>query len=62
MLMITISFSHSWVNSRVGTNRKLKAAHSDVAVLTVDNFDLATGSKGALVEFYAPWLVVIISF
>jgi thiol:disulfide interchange protein len=43
------------VNEKVGTNRKLKTVPSDVTVLTAENFNLATGKKGALVEFYAPW-------
>lgn len=45
----------SWVNKKVGTNRKLKALPSAVTTLTTENFDLALGSKAALVEFYAPW-------
>jgi len=46
----------SWVNEKTGTSRKLKAVPTAVTVLTDDNFDsLALGSKGALVEFYAPW-------
>jgi len=46
----------SWVNEKIGTNRKLKAVPSYVTVLNGDNFDaLALGPKAALVEFYAPW-------
>jgi len=46
----------SWVNDKIGTNRKLKAVPSYVTVLNGDNFDeLALGPKSALVEFYAPW-------
>lgn len=46
----------SWVNDKIGTNRKLKAVPSFVTVLNEDNFDhLVLGSKAALVEFYAPW-------
>ena len=40
----------------IGTNRKVKKAPSAVKQLTVSDFDkFATGDKGALVEFYAPW-------
>mmetsp|Transcript_7837 Transcript_7837/g.5881 ORF Transcript_7837/g.5881 Transcript_7837/m.5881 type:complete len:375 (+) Transcript_7837:72-1196(+) len=46
----------SWVNSKVGTNRKVKLAPSFVTTLTADNFEkFVGGSKAALVEFYAPW-------
>ena len=44
-----------WVNEKVGTNRRVKTVPSDVTTLTSANFDLATGKKAALVEFYAPW-------
>lgn len=43
------------MNEKIGTNRKVKSTPSDVTVLGTDNFALATGAKGALVEFYAPW-------
>jgi len=46
----------SWINEKIGTNRKVKAAPSAVTTLTTENFDsLVLGSKSALVEFYAPW-------
>jgi len=46
----------SWINEKLGTSRKVKAAHSDVLVLTDENFEQhALGTKAALVEFYAPW-------
>ena len=46
----------SWVNEKVGTNRKVKIPPSHVATLTAENFDATVlGSKAALVEFYAPW-------
>jgi protein disulfide-isomerase-like protein len=45
-----------WVNTRVGTSRKLKQVPSAVTTLTSSNFDkVVLGSKAALVEFYAPW-------
>ncbi len=44
------------MNSKVGTNRKVKVAPSSVVTLTSENFDtLVLGEKAALVEFYAPW-------
>lgn len=46
----------SWVNNKIGTNRKVKTAPSAVAALTDSNFEAeALGKKAALVEFYAPW-------
>jgi protein disulfide-isomerase A6 len=46
----------NWVNKKVGTARRLKTVPSAVQTLTADNFDKAAlGSRGALVEFYAPW-------
>lgn len=45
-----------WVNNKVGTKRSVKVPPSFVTTLNSDNFDsLVLGSKGALVEFYAPW-------
>jgi protein disulfide-isomerase A6 len=45
-----------WINKKVGTNRKVKVAPSNVVTLTTENFDsLVLGPKAALVEFYAPW-------
>ena len=47
----------SWVNSKVGLNRKLKSAPTSVTVLTEQNFEsvVLTSKKHVLVEFYAPW-------
>ncbi len=47
----------SWVNDKVGTNRKVKKPPSFVSDLTVSNFDniVMDPSKTVLVEFYAPW-------
>jgi protein disulfide-isomerase-like protein len=47
----------SWVNSKVGTNKKVKAPPSFVVDLTSSNFDkvVLDSSKNVLVEFYAPW-------
>lgn len=46
----------SWVNSKVGTTRKVKQLPSDVLTLTSENFaENVLGERGALVEFYAPW-------
>jgi protein disulfide-isomerase-like protein len=54
--IIVLLYYCRWINKKVGTNRKVKTAPSDVAVLTTDNFDeKVLGSKAALVEFYAPW-------
>lgn len=45
-----------WINSKIGTNRRLKAAPSAVVTLTAENFNgIVLGEKAALVEFYAPW-------
>lgn len=46
------------MNEKVGTSRRVKVAPSAVVTLTEENFDqlvLGSGSKAALVEFYAPW-------
>ena len=46
----------SWVNKKIGTNKKVKKAPTAAKALDVDNFDAEVlGDKGALVEFYAPW-------
>lgn len=46
----------SWINEKIGTNRKVKVQPSNVLTLTTENFDeTVLGSKAALVEFYAPW-------
>lgn len=41
----------------MGTNRRVKLPHSEVAVLTEENFDslVLNSGKASLVEFYAPW-------
>ncbi|XP_048137692.1 probable protein disulfide-isomerase A6 [Rhodamnia argentea] len=46
-----------FVNSEGGTNVKIAAAPSSVAVLTSDNFNevVLDKTKDVLVEFYAPW-------
>ena len=45
-----------YVNSKAGTNARVKKASSPVVVLDNKNFDkVVDGSKHALVEFYAPW-------
>ncbi|XP_077218682.1 protein disulfide-isomerase like 2-1-like [Tasmannia lanceolata] len=46
-----------FVNTEGGTNVKLAAIPSSVAVLTTENFDeiVLDESKDVLVEFYAPW-------
>ena len=45
-----------YINEKVGTSKKIKAAPSHVITLTADNFDsYVLGKKAALVEFYAPW-------
>jgi thiol-disulfide isomerase/thioredoxin len=46
----------SWVNKKIGTNRKVKSAPSAVIALDEATFETeALGKKAALVEFYAPW-------
>jgi len=47
----------SWVNEKVGTNKKVKKLPTAVTELTPDNFDSVAldKSKHVLVEFYAPW-------
>ena len=47
----------SWVNNKVGLNRKLKTAPTAVTVLTEQNFEsiVSSSNKHVLVEFYAPW-------
>lgn len=44
-----------------GTNVKIAAVPSSVVVLTPETFDsiVLDETKDALVEFYAPWLVII---
>lgn len=46
-----------FVNSKAGTNVKVKGPHSDVVDLTDDSFDsiVLDSKKNVLVEFYAPW-------
>ena len=44
-----------WINTKVGTGKRIKQPPTAVAVLTKDNFDAVVGSKATLVEFYAPW-------
>ncbi|ONI04305.1 hypothetical protein PRUPE_6G315000 [Prunus persica] len=46
-----------FVNKEGGTNVKISAAPSNVAVLTQDNFNevVLDETKDVLVEFYAPW-------
>jgi len=45
------------VNSKVGTNKKVKTTPSAVTVLNLQNFDkiVLDPTKHVLVEFYAPW-------
>lgn len=47
----------SWINQKIGTNKKVKKAPSAVTELSVDNFDkvVTESSKHVMVEFYAPW-------
>lgn len=47
----------SFINSKAGTNKKIKEAPTAVTVLTPDNFDkiVMDPTKDVLVEFYAPW-------
>jgi protein disulfide-isomerase A6 len=47
----------SFVNGKMGLNRKVKEVPTAVAVLTPDNFDAIAldPKKDVLVEFYAPW-------
>jgi protein disulfide-isomerase A6 len=46
----------SWVNRETGLSKIVKAPYSAVTVLTAENFDsVVDGSRGVLVEFYAPW-------
>lgn len=47
----------SWVNDKIGTNRKVKKAPTAVTDITTSNFDATVldPSKTVLVEFYAPW-------
>lgn len=48
----------------LGTNVKLAATPSNVVVLTPETFDqvVLDETKYVLVEFYAPWLVVLFFF
>ena len=49
-------FPFSWINEKVGTDKKFKVAPSNVVILTAANFDdKVLGKKAALVDFYAPW-------
>jgi thiol:disulfide interchange protein len=46
----------SWINDKIGTDKKFKVAPSNVVTLTAANFDdKVLGKKAALVDFYAPW-------
>jgi len=47
----------NWINTRAGTNARIKAAPTAVTVLTDSNFDkiVLDEKKDVLVEFYAPW-------
>lgn len=46
----------SWINTKTGLFRSVKEPQSAVVTLTSSNFDdVVDGSKGVLVEFYAPW-------
>jgi len=46
-----------WVNSKIGTSKKIKSATSNVVTLDSSNFASIAldSSKHVLVEFYAPW-------
>lgn len=47
----------SWVNKKVGTNKKVKMPPTNVVTLDSTNFDKVAldPTKTVLVEFYAPW-------
>lgn len=47
----------SWVNSKLGTTRKVRKAPTAVVELDTASFDAVAldPSKDVLVEFYAPW-------
>lgn len=47
----------NFINSKVGTNARLKKAPTAVVTLTPENFNsiVKDESKSVLVEFYAPW-------
>ena len=47
----------SWVNSKTGSNKRVKKAPTAVTELALDNFDSIAldTSQHVLVEFYAPW-------
>jgi hypothetical protein len=48
-----------WINEKTGLKKYPKIAPSAVTVLTDENFDtIVDGSKGVLVEFYAPWVCI----
>lgn len=48
-----------WMNENTGLNKKVKVPQTAVTVLDDENFDLhVDGSKGVLVEFYAPWVTL----
>ena len=46
----------TWINQKIGTNKKLKKAPSAVTELSFDNFEKVAldSSKHVMVEFYAP--------
>lgn len=47
-----------WMNENTGLNKKVKLPPTSVTVLDDGNFDdIVDGSKGVLVEFYAPWVI-----
>mmetsp|Transcript_17256 Transcript_17256/g.34607 ORF Transcript_17256/g.34607 Transcript_17256/m.34607 type:complete len:349 (-) Transcript_17256:8-1054(-) len=47
----------SWINDRVGLNRKVKTAPTSVVALNPSTFDsiVYDANKAVMVEFYAPW-------
>jgi len=47
----------SWINDKIGTNRRVKQAPTAVTVLGSDNFDgvALNPAKVTFVKFYAPW-------
>lgn len=57
ILLFSLFSLFSWVNSKIGTSRRVKKAPSAVTVLDDSNFDavVMNPEKDVVVKFYAPW-------